>query len=188
LINTASVGSDTSDPNASNNTASVATAVIPSTTFADLVVLKTGPANVQPGSNVTYTIQVTNNGPDAAINTVLADPTPPGLSFRIADAPCDFGFPCALGTLASGQSVTLAATFAVDASARGTIVNTASVASETSDPDAANSSSTAVTTVAGGGPGGETALPVPVDARWMLLLLGALLALAGLSRVARSRR
>ncbi|MGH8172736.1 MAG: DUF7507 domain-containing protein, partial [Rhodanobacteraceae bacterium] len=187
LVNTANVASDTSDPSSANNTSSIATTVIPSGALADLVVLKTGPANVVPGGSVTYTIQITNNGPDAAVNTVLADTTPPGLSFVIADAPCDFGFPCALGTLASGQSVTLSATYRVEVGARGTIVNTASVASETSDPDAANSSSTAVATVIGGGPGGEPALPVPIDTRWMLLLLVALLGLAGVSGAGRSR-
>jgi len=149
-------------------------------------VLKTGPAIVGAGTNVTYTISVTNNGPDAAVNTILADPTPPGLSFLIADAPCDFGFPCSLGTLASGQAVTLTATFAVAANASGTIVNTASVSSDTSDPDAINSSSTAVTTVNLGGPG-EPVLPVPLDARWMLLLLGMLLGAAGILAGARSR-
>lgn len=187
LSNTAGIGSDTSDPDAANNTSTVATTVIPSGTSADLVVLKTGPASVQAGTSVTYAISVTNNGPDAAVDTVITDPTPAGLTFIGADAPCGFGFPCALGTLTSGQNVTITATFAVAANASGTVVNTASVSSDTADPDTTNSSSVASVAVIGGGPGAPPTVPVPIDARWMLLLLGVLLAFAGLAAEIRSR-
>jgi len=186
VSNTAGVSSETTDPDATDNTSTVATTVIPAGTSADLVVLKTGPASVQAGSSVTYTLSVTNNGPDVAVDTVISDPTPAGLTFIGADAPCDSGFPCALGTLAGGQNVTIAATYAVAANASGTVVNTASVSSDTADPDTTNSSSVATATVIGGGPG-EPTVPVPVDARWMLLLLGALLAFAGLAARGKSR-
>jgi len=183
VVNTATIGSSTPDPNALNNDSSVSTTIVAGATFADLSVTKTGPANVAPGSTVTYSIAVVNNGPDAAVNAMLSDPTPAGLSFLSASAPCSSGFPCALGTLASGAGVTVVATFAVSPSASGTVTNTATVGSDTSDPDAANSSSTATTVIAGVPP--VESLPVPVDQRWMLVLLAVLLAGVGLWRRAR---
>src|SRR4051812_7851228 len=47
--------------------------------FTDLIVTKTVSSDtVAPGSNVTYTIQLANAGPDSAANAVLNDPLPAG--------------------------------------------------------------------------------------------------------------
>jgi uncharacterized repeat protein (TIGR01451 family) len=147
LINTATVGSDTPDPNSANNSSTVTTPVVPIATSADLALVKTGPASITAGTNATYTLQVTNNGPDAATNVMLADPTPAGLSVVSATAPCAGGFPCALGTLANGATVTVTVTFAVPVNAIGPIINTGSVSSGTSDPNGSNNSSSVTTTV-----------------------------------------
>ena len=40
---------------------------------ADLAVTKTGPATAFPGDNLTYTINVTNIGPNDAVNPVVTD-------------------------------------------------------------------------------------------------------------------
>ena len=123
---------------------------------------------------VTYTIAVTNNGPDAAVNAMLADPTPAGLVFVDASAPCAGGFPCALGTLASGAGVIVTARFQVEAGAPSQVINTATATSDTSDPNGANSSSSAVTTPWSASDE-SPAQPVPAGGRWSLLLIGLLL-------------
>ena len=51
------------------------------------------------GTNVVYTITVTNAGPSDAAGVTLADPTPPGLTFVSNAGDCTTAFPCALGTL-----------------------------------------------------------------------------------------
>jgi len=76
---------------------------------------------------------------------VLADPTPAGLAFVSASAPCASGFPCGLGTLANGASTIVTATFSISPQAAGAIANTASASSDTPDPSAGNNSSTVTT-------------------------------------------
>src|SRR5437868_11514830 len=62
------------------NVTGVQTCALPILQKADLSVIKTGPGTAFPGSNVIYTITVTNNGPSDAAAVQLADPTPPRLS------------------------------------------------------------------------------------------------------------
>jgi hypothetical protein len=86
-----------------------------------------------------------------------------------------------------GQSVTVAnVTFHVPANYGGTLLtNVASVTSSTPDPTPNNNSSSISTTVT---PAVVTpVVPIPVDARWMLLLMMTLLVGAGLWQ-ARTRR
>jgi uncharacterized repeat protein (TIGR01451 family) len=187
VVNTASVSSPTPDPDSSNNTSTVTTPVVVAATSADLSLVKTGPASAAAGGTVIYTIVVANHGPDAVPDAVIADPTPAGLGFVSASAPCAGGFPCALGALANGASISLSVTYAIDTGFSGSIVNTASVSSATvPDPAPNNNASTVTTTVSGVGPG-TPVVPVPADARWMLALLGLLLTLMGASVVRRRR-
>ena len=127
LTNTATVAppAGTTDTNPGNNTSTATTIV--AQLSADLSVQKTGPRNATAGSNVTYSISVTNNGPDTATNVTIADPTPAGLAFVSASAPCNTGFPCDIGSLTNGQTATISSVvFSVAPNFSGTIVNTAS--------------------------------------------------------------
>ncbi|MBI5100624.1 MAG: DUF11 domain-containing protein [Nitrospirae bacterium] len=138
IVNAAAVSSDVPDPDPTNNSDSSSTAV-DRTPSADLALVKTGPATAALGSMVTYKLVVTNNGPDDALGVNLSDPTPAGLSFVSATAPCSGGFPCDLGTVNAGASVTVNVTYGIPGGyAGGTIINSAEVASTTSDPVPAN--------------------------------------------------
>ena len=147
ILNTASVTTAVADGDSANNSASVTTAVVPPA--ADLSIAKTGPASATPGTTFSYTLVVTNTGPNEAAAVTIADVTPPGLTFVSTAGACTTAFPCAVGTLASGQSAAIVATFAVPAgyTTPNPIVNTASVSSPTSDPDSANNSTTSTTSV-----------------------------------------
>lgn len=79
------------------NTAHIKTTV---DTQADLVVIKTGPTTASAGSNVTYIITVTNNGPSDAQNVQLTDNIPALLQNVSHDS---FN----LGTIIAGQSKTV---------------------------------------------------------------------------------
>ena len=48
---------------------------------ADISVGKTGPGTATAGSNVTYTITLTNIGTDPATTITLTDPIPQGMTF-----------------------------------------------------------------------------------------------------------
>jgi uncharacterized repeat protein (TIGR01451 family) len=149
VTNTASVSSAANDGNPSNDSSSVTT---PVTASADVSIVKTGPPSFTPGSNITYTINVTNNGPLSAANVFVTDPTPAGLTFVSNSGACVTPFPCALGTMTSGQTKTITTTFSVPLNYSGsTIVNTASVSSSTNDGNGANNSSTLTTPLATGG-------------------------------------
>jgi uncharacterized repeat protein (TIGR01451 family) len=148
ITNTASVSAASSDSNPSNNSASVTTPVAAS---ADLSINKSGPASFTTGTNISYTIAVTNNGPLSAANVFVTDPTPSGLTFISNSGACTTPFPCALGTLTSGQTSTIIATFNVPSGYPGaSISNTATVSSSTNDGNGANNASTATTPIASG--------------------------------------
>ncbi len=172
----ASVAGSTADPSPGNNAASASVPLGADT--ADLTLTKTGPAAVAPGADVIWTLVVTNHGPAAAVNTLLNDPTPAGLTFVTADAPCATGFPCGLGTLASGQSATVHATFHVPSNYSGAdpIRNTASVSSATLEGFPDDNTATALT-----GAGGEAAdlavtligpatAPAGTEVTWIVLV------------------
>jgi uncharacterized repeat protein (TIGR01451 family) len=148
ITNTASVSSAASDSNPSNNSSSVTT---PVTASADLSINKSGPASFTTGTNISYTIAVTNNGPLSAANVFVTDPTPSGLTFVSNSGACTTPFPCALGTLTSGQTSTIIATFNVPSGYPGaSISNTATVSSSTNDGNGANNASTVTTPLASG--------------------------------------
>lgn len=96
---------------------------------AALLIRKNGPATVVPGSSLVYTIIVTNNRDVPATNVVLTDPTPTDLVFVSNTGACTTPFPCDLGTLAGGASVTVTATYTIPGGYNGPdpIQNTATV-------------------------------------------------------------
>ncbi|MDP1551381.1 MAG: DUF11 domain-containing protein, partial [Methanobacteriaceae archaeon] len=147
--NTASVDSDTFDPVLVNNTSTVFTDV---DTVADIYTIKTDEPNpVIPGTQITYTIVVGNNGPSDAQNVVLSDNIPTIVlspeystdSFTWNTWTGSLG----LGTLSSGNSVTILIRGIVDASASEKFSNTASVDSDTFDPYTENNTSTVDTLI-----------------------------------------
>jgi len=79
--NTASVRSTTTDNNLANNNAT-ATTTVNALATADLVVSMTdAPDPVIAGSNLVYTIAITNKGGAGAADVILVDNLPPGVTF-----------------------------------------------------------------------------------------------------------
>ncbi len=128
---------------------------------ADLQVTKTdAPDPVVPGTALTYTLVVRNNGPSIADNVVFRDPLPTGTAFTSLNAP---GMTCTTPAVgASGDVVCSTATLAVGATTTLTLVvqvsptlldgavitNAAAVRSDTPDLVPANNSDIEPTTVA----------------------------------------
>jgi uncharacterized repeat protein (TIGR01451 family) len=102
--------------------------------IADLKITKTGPATVDAGGTVTYSITVKNLGPGGASSVVVHDPTPNRMQFVGNAGDCATAFPCALGALALNQSKTILATYTVNPGTDGqAVTNQASVTSTTTD-------------------------------------------------------
>jgi uncharacterized repeat protein (TIGR01451 family) len=121
------------------------------TSSADLAISKTdSPDPVTTGSDLTYTITVTNNGPCAATGVTMTDPLPATMTYVSATSSqgtCSgtSTVTCNLGALANGASAT--GTIVVTPTQSGVIGNTASVTSNESDPNPDNNSATQATTV-----------------------------------------
>jgi uncharacterized repeat protein (TIGR01451 family) len=129
---------------------------------ADLAITKTdSPDPVITGNDLTYTVTVTNNGPDAATSVTVTDDLPPETTF-VSCASTGGGVCGGSGNnrtvtfplLTSGQSETITFVANVNCSvADGTAIsNTASVTSFTPDPDLGNNSATATTTASNPAP------------------------------------
>jgi uncharacterized repeat protein (TIGR01451 family) len=82
FINTATVSSNTPDPNPANNTANLTLTVVAPGSSADLSLQKSGPTLPVPvSSNIVYTLAITNNGPATEPAPVLTDVLPSGTTF-----------------------------------------------------------------------------------------------------------
>jgi uncharacterized repeat protein (TIGR01451 family) len=146
---TFSVGSGVSDPNPANNSASAQTTVLATADVA--VSAAASPEPVLVGSNLTYTITVSNAGPSTADN-VRVTLAPPAGAVAVASATasqgtCTTATPgeCALGAVASGARAT--ATIIVKPNTPGSLLTSASVAATTADPNPGNNSVSVATTV-----------------------------------------
>jgi len=145
--NTATVTSETPDPEEANNHSTVKT---PLNTSADVSIKKSAPAEAQAGTNLTYTLLVKNAGPSHAQATVVTDELPAGVAFVSATSPCTYAAPtvtCNLGTLPAGDEQTLEIVVHIPSTFSGKLENTATVKSETPDPEEANNTSTVTTEV-----------------------------------------
>ncbi|MEA3210564.1 MAG: hypothetical protein QOE70_3621 [Chthoniobacter sp.] len=160
ITNSATAGSATTDPTPGNNTGTATTTV---QTQADLAVTKTdSPDPVIAGANVTYTINLANNGASDAQTVTLTDAVPAGTTFVSAAVTTGSGWtmtaPAAGGTgnvvfskstVAASETGVFTIVAHVNSSAAdgSTIDNTATAASATTDPAPGNNSATAMTTV-----------------------------------------
>jgi len=160
IVNTAKVmATSPLDPVPANNTATAQFSVGRS---ADLGVTKTGDATVYSGGNITYTINMTNAGPDDALHPRIQDNVPANTTFvsATASAGAVLSMPGVGGTgtvtatwpvnaLPAGETFSLTLVVNVPTNVHnGTLIsNTATVASLIPDGNAANNTATCVTTV-----------------------------------------
>jgi len=159
ITNSAAISSSsTTDPNSANNSAST-TAYVASPTQADVAIVKTAsPEPVDQGTNLTYTLQVTNNGPAVATGVAVTDVLPGEVTYSSVSIPASQGtcsytsatttVSCTLNNMNVGALVII--TINVDAatfSSSTTSSNTATVTSTTVDPNSTNNSSTAISTI-----------------------------------------
>ncbi len=146
LTNIVSSTATVFDPVAANNNGSAAAAQVITAigAQADVMVFKTGPPVVLAGSNLTYTITVTNAGPSTATNVVLKDFLPTNVVFISASG----GGALASGVITWPTTPSLPSggagsyTVTVEAPGSGTLTNSAAATSITPDPDPANNNGT----------------------------------------------
>jgi uncharacterized repeat protein (TIGR01451 family) len=138
--------------------AAPASATLTVTPVADVAVTKLGPATIATGAPITYSISVTNAGPDAAGGTTFTDNVPAQVTGVAVSCVAGGGASC--GTLAAaGNSVTgtfpalpaggtLAISITGTVTGLGTFTNTATIAPPggVADPNAANNTSGVATT------------------------------------------
>jgi uncharacterized repeat protein (TIGR01451 family) len=138
-------------------------AAAPPTGTADLSISKTdGVADVTAGDPVSYTIVVSNAGPDPATGATVTDTLPATLSGVTWTCSAAVGATCAasgngnLNTtvdLPMGGTATFTVNGTLSAAATGTLVNTATVATPAgvSDPNSADNSATDTDTITSSG-------------------------------------
>jgi uncharacterized repeat protein (TIGR01451 family) len=167
ITNTASVDATETDTNPANDSDSVDVTVVATTaTSIDLAVNKSvNDATLISGSNATYTITVTNNGPDNATGVVLTDVLPGNVNFVSSSTATgsynDGTGAWTIGALANGASATLTLNVELNTGlSTGTVItNTATVDAVETDSNPANNSDTADITVikrSSGGGGGSS--------------------------------
>jgi uncharacterized repeat protein (TIGR01451 family) len=103
------------------------------------------PGPILSGADVVYTLTVSNLGPSDALNVVITDPLPAGMTF-VDSVGCleNVGIvTCTLTDLAQGDSLALTVTATVGLEVNGIITNTASVTSASADPDLTNNTASA---------------------------------------------
>ena len=159
IANQVSVSGSEVDPVASNNSATEQTTVVPTgPAMADLAVTKSDSPDpvISGGAQLTYSITVSNNGPDGATNVLLIDTLPAGVTLNSATpsaGDCDqvatLGeIECRLGSLASGNNMTVTVVVTPDTVEEATsITNTVAVSATEEDPNLENNTASASSTV-----------------------------------------
>ncbi len=192
MVNTVTATDPSSPPATANDSDALAGS-------ADLTIVKTGPAKVLPGGAIQWLLTIGNLGPSAADGATFSDTLPAGVTSVIASCGgATGGAVCGsvnfvagvvsgtVTTLPMGGSVVVTIQALAPASGATSLPNTASVAppAGTIDPTAANNSSSAITQIRAG----VVVTPVPVDARWALLLLTLMIGAAAGRRFRVSKR
>ncbi|MDD4628304.1 MAG: DUF11 domain-containing protein [Candidatus Peribacteraceae bacterium] len=162
LSNSATVSTSSTDPNPVNNHSNVITTTVNCPVpQADLSISKSANKwNVQPNEPVTYTLYISNSGPNAAQNVIVSDSLPAGLTFDVQFIRSD-GFSCwrqqsdanhlvcTISSMAAGTSAAIQFQASVSSAGSCTprsLLNTASVdAAGSNDPNGANNASQATT-------------------------------------------
>ncbi|HHW84988.1 MAG TPA: DUF11 domain-containing protein, partial [Chloroflexi bacterium] len=148
LTNGVVVTTTTSDPTPANNSASITTTVQQEFgPTADVGIVKSGSASVVAGENVTYTLSVTNAGPQAATNVRVLELVPAGTTVvsmtpvnpGAEDEYCSLGGACYLGTVDSGTTAVITVVLRVNSDyTGGSLVNSAQVSADQRDPVQSN--------------------------------------------------
>jgi uncharacterized repeat protein (TIGR01451 family) len=143
LANSATVIGGEPDPNPTNNTGASTITVTPAPQpTSDIAIVKTAShKTAHTGQKITYTLTVTNHGPDNASNVDVIDTS--GLPAKVlsvnpSQGSCKAGSPirCSLGTLADGAHATIKVVTQIKRS--GTEKNSASSTSASNDPNPSN--------------------------------------------------
>lgn len=150
LSSSATVSNDIGDPEQSNNDAAIVTDVVAS---SDLALTLSAPSSAAARSNLSYTIDVNNQGPRDASNLTVTNRLPDGnVQFVSAGG---IGWTCAL----AGQLVTCTRPLLIVGAApsiaiqittpdvHGALTDQVSVTSSTADLNSANNTASAVTNV-----------------------------------------
>ncbi len=153
IDNTATVAHPTPDTDPDNNTDDDSD---PINTDADLALVKsTVTSDIPANGTGRYRIELVNNGPSDALNVVVDDTLPAGLTYAGAlTFPAGDGWTCVVdggdasmidctltsnaGTMVDGSSTWFEFDVTADASVVGLVLNTATVSSDTPDSDASN--------------------------------------------------
>jgi uncharacterized repeat protein (TIGR01451 family) len=160
ISNTASINvpcSSVSDPNCGNNSATTSV-VVASPTQADVAIMKTAnPDPVDQGTNLQYTLQVTNNGPAAAQGVTVSDPIPAEVSYvssSTTQGTCAYTastttVSCSIGSVSVGGLVLITINASANTFNSSTLsTNTATVSATTGDPNLTNNTSSVSSTIA----------------------------------------
>ena len=159
LSNTATVTAPggVTDPTPGNNSATDTDTLTPSSDLA--ITVTDSPDPVIAGNNLSYTVNVTNNGPSAATTVSLNDTLPAGTTFVSLTSPSGWSnttpaigangqVSSSIASLAPGSASFTLVVKVGGSVASGTVVsNTATIGSATTDSTPGNNSSTTTTTV-----------------------------------------
>ena len=146
IVNAASVSSSVPDPDLTNNSSVTNTPIINS---ADISIVKTAsPMYVAKDDTVTYTLAIGNAGPSAAVNAIVTDAVPATISnpvYSLDGGITQYPWTGSLniGTLDAGSSIDLTISGVLNNDNADQVSNTASINSETPDPNQTNNTSTA---------------------------------------------
>jgi uncharacterized repeat protein (TIGR01451 family) len=153
ITHVANVSALEDDPLLTNNTMSSTTNVVPA--IADLRVTKTSsPSSVMRLQEVTYLIQVVNNGPSTATDIVVTDTLPAGSTFISASAACvtppvNGVLTCNIASLTPnlGQNTVNLSVVVRSPNNTNTMVNRADVSANEGDPNTSNNTAFASTQI-----------------------------------------
>ena len=152
IVNTASVTADAGEVDLTNN---MDTATITAMPIADVTVNKNvNRASALPGSNLVYTIDVSNIGQSTAANVQVVDTLPPGVTFVSGVGPNNEPLTASggvvtvnAGSLAVDGSFTFTITAVVNEGVTANQVNRVTVSTDTGESNDGNNEDTAVTVI-----------------------------------------